>query len=269
VCASNLRGIGQALKVYANDNLDWYPVTPFSEPAATLGSTMEVTFIGQMGAHLTEPPAPEHYAAVHPSRALFLLVTDGSCTPKQFICLSSNDAEDDLRHQSGGIATAAQPGANRFDFRGYPFVSYGYQLPFGPHARPNENLDPRTAIMADKGPFFDAGPPTATGAVPDAAKAAFPPGSLVVLPGAADAHAVAQLKDKDWQRYNSPNHGGEGQNVLFVDGHVAFMKKPIVGVDYDNIYTQQSGFTLEQILLGRSPRDRDGPLTETDSIIVP
>jgi prepilin-type processing-associated H-X9-DG protein len=123
--------------------------------------------------------------------------------------------------------------------------------------------------MADKGPFFDAGPPTATGAVPDAAKAAFPPGSLVVLPGAADAHAVAQLKDKDWQRYNSPNHGGEGQNVLFVDGHVAFMKKPIVGVDYDNIYTQQSGFTLEQILLGRSPRDRDGPLTETDSIIVP
>ena len=35
VCASNLRGMGQAVKVYANDNSDWYPCTMFAQPATT------------------------------------------------------------------------------------------------------------------------------------------------------------------------------------------------------------------------------------------
>ena len=50
---------------------------------------------------------------------------------------------------------AAQPGINRFDFRGYPNLSYGYQMPFGMHGKP------RTAWirqpLADKGPAFAVG----------------------------------------------------------------------------------------------------------------
>src|SRR5439155_7350094 len=38
-------------------------------------------------------------------------------------------------------------------------------------------------------------------------------------------------------KINSPNHGGEGQNVLFGDGHVSFESTPYVGVNRDNIYT--------------------------------
>jgi prepilin-type processing-associated H-X9-DG protein len=269
ICASNLRGIGQGMKVYANDNNDWFPTTPFKEMESDAGSAMAVSFVGQLGANLMRPLTPGEESRVHPSRALFMPVTDGTCTAKQFICPNSKDAEDDLRNGAGSTARAAQPGVNRFDFRGYGNLSYGYQLPFGPHARPSEKLDPRMAIMADKGPFFEAGTPTAGGVVPDKPVASLPPGMAITLPGLTSADALMKAVPSAWRPYNSRNHGGEGQNVLFMDGHVEFLKRPIVGVDNDNIYTQQGGLTREAILLGRSPQDLQGPLTETDSIIVP
>ncbi|MEM8873905.1 MAG: hypothetical protein AAGD32_06555 [Planctomycetota bacterium] len=36
---------------------------------------------------------------------------------------------------------------------------------------------------------------------------------------------------------NSPNHGGDGQNILYADGHVTFENSPFVGILRDNIYT--------------------------------
>lgn len=265
VCGINLRGIGQGMKVYANDNLDWWPTPPYAETEPAASGAMAVSFIGQMGANLTQALASADYAKAHPSRALFMLVIDGSCTPKQFVCPTSSDAADDLRN--GGVA--AVPGRDRFDFAGYPFESYGYQLPFGPHARPNESLDPRVAVMADKGPFFEAGTPAATGATPDRPVAQTAPGTMISLSGLSNAADILNADNSVWRPFNSRNHGGEGQSVLFVDGHVEFRKQPIVGVNYDNIYTQQGGYQLEDALLGRSPQDRQGPLTETDSIIVP
>jgi prepilin-type processing-associated H-X9-DG protein len=40
---------------------------------------------------------------------------------------------------------------------------------------------------------------------------------------------------------NSPNHGGHGQNVLFIDGHVRFCTTRMAGVDHDDIYLNQGG----------------------------
>ena len=57
--------------------------------------------------------------------------------------------------------------------------------------------------------------------------------------------------------------------VLYMDGHADFATSPIVGVNHDNIYTVQTGFALEDGMLGEKPRDFIGPLTDTDAVIVP
>jgi len=278
VCASNLRGIGQAMKVYSNDNTDWYPCTPY-DPNSTGTGAQGVVYITHLGDNISIPLNSSLYGTVHPSRSLFMLVVDGSCTPKQFNCPSAGDSEDDLRnYTTPANPTASQLGRDRFDFRGYPFLSYGYQLPYGPRAKPNENLSPQVALMADKGPFFQAGPVSAAGWDPaDEAKQAGVEqcingvGQPVMLPnGNNDPTTILSLPNEDWATLNSPNHAREGENVLFADGHVEFAKRPIVGVNYDNIYTQQGldGF-LETSLQGNQPDDKQGPTTLTDSMIIP
>ena len=63
----------------------------------------------------------------------------------------------------------------------------------------------------------------------------------------------------DWNNYNSGNHTGEGQSVLFVDGHVEFVRKPIVGVNNDNIYTIQGEQTGSDALKLTSSERYDVP----------
>ncbi|MCK4343482.1 MAG: prepilin-type N-terminal cleavage/methylation domain-containing protein [Phycisphaerae bacterium] len=278
VCASNVRGIGQGMKVYANDNSDWYPITLHAEPPSDTENSTGVEFIGHMSDQMTEPI--EHgstigldSATVHPSRALFMLVIDSTCSPGQFICPSSSDNEDNLRNL-GDDDHACQLGVDRFDFRGYPYVSYGSQLPFGDKGKPSESLDNRMVLLADKGPFFQAGFPLDDGArTPDAGKTSpypFPPGETLVIEGASTATDLLQLDNDKWKPYNSSIHSQEGQNCLFQDGHAKFKKKPIEGVNFDNIYTIQSSTDdLEDSLLGEVPNDFLGPMLETDSVIVP
>jgi prepilin-type N-terminal cleavage/methylation domain-containing protein len=268
VCASNLRGIGQGMKVYSNDNFDWYPIAAYAEGTANNNpGKHNVSYVGKMGLNYNIQPTTLTSES-HPSRSLFLLVIQGTCTAKQFVCPSSGDAEDDMRNTAGSGQTAAQPGTNRFDFKGYPNLSYGYQLPFGPVARPNENLDARMAIAADKGPFFQQGS-TSGDITPDSASTI----TTVALQGVSGETNILKADNEKWKNYNSRNHAGEGENVLFNDAHVDFVKKPIVGVNYDNIYTKVNStsntFTLEQSLLGKKPADTEGPLVETDSVIVP
>lgn len=276
VCAANLRGIGQSIHIYSNDNMEWFPHHYYETTYRQTADRREhgVHWVGTMGSNdflkITENTARKSPKRNHPSRSLFLLVIQGSSTTKQFICPSSGDGEDELRNSVAGLEIAAQPGINRFDFQGYNALSYGYQLPYGEKARPHQILDVRMAFMADKGPYYAAGGPglAGTNTVRDKRSNVNPPANWVQR----GARGILTTGVDDWRPYNSRNHNGEGQNVLYADVHVGFNKKPIVGVNNDNIYTIQSSTAdLPSSLIGLVPNADQtyGPLTSTDSFIVP
>ncbi len=56
---------------------------------------------------------------------------------------------------------------------------------------------------------------------------------------------------------NSPNHDGDGQNILYVDGSVEFRTTPLAGIENDHIYRTR----LNTIL--------DSAQDPTDSILLP
>lgn len=284
VCASNLRGIGQGVKVYANDNFDSHPTTPFAESSSQQNG-LATEYINRLGVRsksaITSPGFETN--RVHPSRSMFLLVIDGTVTAKGFICPSSGDQEDDLRNTTAAGQVACQPGIDRFDFKGYNYLSYGMQLPFGNKARPNENLDSRMVIWADKGPYFQGGFTTSETDPANSADQLKSPatsgGTLNI--GVTDPTQILGLDNDRWRNYNSRSHGGEGQNALYQDGHAEFVRRPIVGVNFDNIYTLQGAsgsspgdYSLVQSLLGYYPKKETGdvggaPLTSSDSIMIP
>lgn len=226
-CGLNLKGIGTSIKIYANENQEHWPSPAFRRQAIDNGGIDylaedhvndpaiepgEVGYLREMESTSETPIDPSGGStAVSVTRALWLLVRYGDLNEESFICLSSGDFVRD-----GDLLF---PEDLYYDFNSYHNISYGYQVPFGPRdTRPREGTDNRQAFAADKGPYYlNTFEPT------------FQSGS----------HQPVTFDDPQgrWRRYNSPNHNGQGQNVLFADGHVSFEEIPAVGVHGDNIYT--------------------------------
>jgi len=59
------------------------------------------------------------------------------------------------------------------------------------------------------------------------------------------------------KKANSENHERDGQNVLYVDGHVTWNKTPFCGMNGDNIYTT------------RDAQVEASPVDRTDSVLLP
>ncbi len=55
-----------------------------------------------------------------------------------------------------------------------------------------------------------------------------------LLPLLADRPPLARVGD-------SPNHGGRGQNVLYIGGHVRWCSERTVGIDLDDIFVSKNG----------------------------
>ncbi len=232
VCQSNIKGIGTSCKIYANDNQERWPVPAFDKKLPD--GTQSVRYFGDVAAgnngvgyqRHEESKADDRNGGNRSSllsvtRSFWMLIRSGDVTVQQFICPSSSDQKDPTENLE-----------LYYDFETYDNVSYGYQVPFGPRdTRPREGMDSRMIVIADKGPFYTA--TTVTDVSTNAWKT--PLGDDI----------LSDSSPKDWRRFNSSNHGGrgagEGQNCLFADGHATFERKPIVGIDKDNIYTVIDG----------------------------
>jgi prepilin-type processing-associated H-X9-DG protein len=238
-CASNLRQLGQAMLLYAGENKGHYsrtyyapgsPLTDASSPFTQLGAGAASPFGGTKGFVGTNNVAA----------AIFLLIRTQDLTPEVFICPSSQAVRDNF----GGGSNSAQ---SRSNFTKLP-----------------DNLSYSVANPYPDQPAVDAGYryTTASGAE-FALGADINPGKQgtydVTAPNLSSS--AAQMRQA-----NSSNHAGQGQNVLYGDGHVEFVFDPFCGARRDNIYTV-SGSTD-----GSTPTSATivgSPTWKGDSVLLP
>jgi len=252
-CASNLRQIGQALLLYANENRGAYPrsiaeglgggITPtWGTGADFSGGGADPSFVGKGNG---APGAVNDVSA-----SLFLLLRTEDITSEVFNCPSSSAERWDY---SGGSNTALN-WSNWNDTSGITKnLSYSYQNPFGNTTaiqsgfKLNNTLSSEFAVAADLNPGDAASKPGA-------------PTSDNVLAVTTTSSA------KDMRQGNSNNHEEDGQNVLYGDGHVEFQNNPFVGTQRDNIYSARNTTTPTSVT-GSSVRK--APYDANDSVLLP
>ncbi|MGB7160884.1 MAG: DUF1559 domain-containing protein [Tepidisphaeraceae bacterium] len=248
-CASNLKQIGLAILLYSNENRGAYPRTKASTPLAA-GVTHAHTSVYSPGAPPTAAAVDQDpfTTAFHEDvtnnvpQALFLLLRTQDITSEVFTCPSSNAEKDSY----GGGTNAA---INRINFSDLlKNLSYSYQDPYPDANAIGAGFKLNNSISAEFAVGSDINPGT-TG---------------------TDDNVLAPTNTssaKDMKLGNSNNHDGDGQNVLFGDGHVEFLQNPFVGVQRDNIYTRSNG------IAGGSATPWDASLKGSrdanDSVLMP
>jgi prepilin-type processing-associated H-X9-DG protein len=244
-CASNLHTLGQALFLYANENRNAFPRTLFdpAHPAPTWGTPYrDHPDLGPIEgadpfARDDSPAAKTRPAANDVTAPLYLLMRTEPITSPVFVCPSSGATFDDF---GGGKYNALHWTNFKGDAGIRDHLSYSFANPY----------------------------PS-----PDAAKAGFkfdnalPPDFVVVAdinPGGRNVMRVTPISPPDiMRRTNSPNHGREGQNVLYGDGHVTWVTSPFVGINHDNIYTYGPSADKPGTGVVGSPTD------PADSVLLP
>ena len=250
-CSSNLRQIGQAMLLYANENRQAWPRTvsdsastawtAYTGPVASVtnSTTPENPFVATAGNATGNRPNNNDVTA-----ALFLLLRTQDVGSEVFTCPSANQEKDNLGNKSAQNST---------NFTGEGNLSFSVAMPYpdttatGRGYKWNANQNPEFAVMADLSPGTQAG----IGAE-----------SLTTTSGQSDV-----------KKANSKNHDTDGQSVLYGDGHVEFQNTPLCGSNKDNIWTKNSvNTTTLEMTNGTSvaPSATNGsPNHQDDSVLLP
>lgn len=212
-CAANLKSIGNSLLMYSNDNKGVYPRAAASAgltPTWGTGASGTSSFSG------TAPTQRPEYNDM--SAAIYLLLLTQDITGDSFVCPSSAAEKWNF---GGGVNGSG----NWVNWNGAEQVktslSYSYQNPYGDAAVNTLGYKLTNNVSAEFAVFADINP-----------------GGNQAYEGiggiSATDNALSGGKDA-----NSNNHGKDGQNVLFGDGHVEWMNTVKCGPSNDNIFTRQ------------------------------
>jgi prepilin-type N-terminal cleavage/methylation domain-containing protein/prepilin-type processing-associated H-X9-DG protein len=262
-CGTNLAGLGKAMMLYANDYEDELPKA--GARTNTWQSSLPNWLATSRQAAYGMQTADASEGKVTLSSSLYLLIKHAECTPKMFVCKGEGDTREFSLKQFTGIPQTITdlqgcwdfgPGdlAGRTTDGTYRFCSYAYHMPFGAYAL-TTTAESGMAVAADRNPWLPA-TQDATGQQkrwndfrPD--DKGYP------QPGTSDQAKLG----------NSDAHQQEGQNVLYIDGHVEFEKRSFVGIENDNIYTRASTTTPPDLMKGLLPGQTD-PATKRDACLV-
>ncbi len=236
-CATRLDGIGNALAMYAQSNNQRGP------------------FVDPKGGHCdkrvgfpSRSYSPYAERRLHRSNSvnLWLLWYADYVDLDIYICPSAGHESEDDPIKSDGEKYS--------DFSGRKHLSYGYQLPYNSRASADglgpgawtTIMESGVAIAADMSPYVKSD------------------GSWHSYSPTITGWGKNDLTDDEIEAGNSPNHDGEGQNVLYADGHVSWTERADVGIDNDNVYTAASGDDDTD-----QEGEMDVPNSEVDSMIAP
>lgn len=244
-CGSNLRQIGQALMLYANENNGAFPRGPYTSGAAvTLNCTLS------NGNTKNDPFAPPIGANDVPFELYQLLRTE-DLTGAVFVCPSGNQSVDTF--------TTGTPKGNKLsqcDFSAPTNLSYSIEVAYPNTGAVNAGFRWNNTLGADMAIAADLNPGLNLATTSD-----------VTQPTTTSATSKTQ-------QGNSTNHQRAGQNVLYADGHVDFTQTSLCGTNRDCIYTASSGIQAAgppptYNPQGGQPSLSSSPFYAGDSILLP
>jgi prepilin-type N-terminal cleavage/methylation domain-containing protein len=227
VCGTNLKGLGTAQAVYANDYEDQYTRQGGTAPLTT------TTWAQTTGGWRNPAKVWTGDITLSVGASLYLLVREADVSPKSFVCGSSTQTAYDGQNPDSfdlvELWDFGDGGANSgLGPQGH--VSYSFHIPYSRNPASGSS-SASFAVMSDRNPWFDPKLTESSSSTAD--------NYMGAVEKLGEYFFGTQTEKWMKQKANAQPHDREGQNVMYGDGHNAYEKVPDVGVRHDNIFTVQ------------------------------
>jgi prepilin-type N-terminal cleavage/methylation domain-containing protein/prepilin-type processing-associated H-X9-DG protein len=249
-CASNLRQIGLALMMYANQERNGgFPRTYFD----TQSSTIITTTVGYQVPGNYSDTAPGPVLGNNVTASFFHVLKTQDLTPEVFVCPSSAGER--------GFQTGS-PVSQSSNWQAIPGnMTYSIQVMFPSTSAAQAGFRWNNTLSSDFAIASDMNPGTAGGTSPK---------NDVINPQHTAPRSLMISA-------NSNNHRNDGQNILYGDGHVEFQSSPYSGMYRDDVSFRDNVFTRDPSAGNPNSTQHDGgvlnqtaqPCDDKDSVLLP